>query len=75
MKNNRRKFLKQTSLAGMSVAGAGIWQAFVSESDKHNQSGPVFSHTAPVVGSAHSNEDTLSIIGLYGPSGSFHKMY
>ncbi len=69
MKNNRRKFLKHTGLAGLGIVGGGLLKGFSSVPDNHNQSGLTFSNStiAPVVGNTNFDDQHLSIIGLYGP--------
>jgi len=39
MKNKRRDFLKLTGLAGLGIAGGGIFKGYASESDKQNKPG------------------------------------
>lgn len=58
MKNNRREFLKITSIAGVALAGAGIVSACTSSTNKNTD------QMAPII---DPNDKNLSIIGLYGP--------
>jgi dienelactone hydrolase len=58
MKNNRRKFLKMTGLAGISVAGGAYMEGFASAVESTNPWEAIPMNTTA---------DNLSIIGQYGP--------
>ncbi len=54
---NRRKFLKMSSLAGLSIAGTGILKKFPSASKTNLKMTP----------ESNLNEESVSLIGQYGP--------
>lgn len=58
MKNNRREFLKFTSIAGVALAGAGLVSSCTSTSNKS---------VSQVNSIIEPDDKNLSIIGLYGP--------
>src|ERR1700738_4592077 len=66
MKNNRRQFLKLTGMTGLSVAGGGILKSFASAPDKNKKQEIIFSNLNAVAATTSSNDENLSIIGLYG---------
>lgn len=61
--NNRRTFLKMSSLAGLSVAGGGVLNAFPLESTLDNPKTADLSMATE----SQPNAETTSLIGLYGP--------
>ena len=65
MKNDRRKFLKNTALTAMGLTGGGWFNSFAT-SLEDKDSLPNFLNNSAV--STHPLDDqNLSIIGLYGP--------
>jgi dienelactone hydrolase len=60
MKNKRREFLKHTALTGLAVAGSGILKGSAEINN-------IFSNSNTVaVENINSDEQVLSVIGLYG---------
>jgi dienelactone hydrolase len=60
-----RKFIKLAGLTGMSVTGVGMLNGFATGKNDENNS-VNFLNTAATVKSNQSNEQALSVIGLYG---------
>jgi dienelactone hydrolase len=66
MKNNRRQFLKLTGITGLGVAGGGMLKSFGSTTDKNSKKKIIFSNSEFIPRTESSNDENLSIIGLYG---------
>jgi dienelactone hydrolase len=60
MKNDRRNFLKLTGLAGLTVAGVGILKGLPGGKD------PIATADKPAATTDMTDENTQSLIGLYG---------
>lgn len=76
MENNRRDFLKLSSLAWLGITGVGKLKGFGSAFDGMNQPGLEFpgSNTTSAMDIKQFEEEKLSIIGQYGKwANSFNK--
>ena len=60
MDNERRKFLKQTALTGLSVAGSGFLNSFAPDLNNF------IPHNSSSVENKKLDSEALSVIGLYG---------
>lgn len=66
MENNRRKFLKLAGLAGISITGVGFLDGSAPEKENNYKSKINSLNTLAAVKSNEFDEQSLSIIGLYG---------
>src|ERR1700730_4587661 len=66
MKKNRRQFLKLTGMTGLGVASGGMLKSFASTASKDSKKEIIFSNSNFIAGTESSNDENLSIIGLYG---------
>ena len=67
MKNNRRKFLKLTGMAGLTVAGSSVLRAFSPPIENQSKVSPINTiQDTNTFTAANVNEENVSIIGQYG---------